>query len=162
TTEQTAAEMEPYHRAVNASTDAERLDFIDHVEGGSATPKSDLAPLAGKLKEAYELRRKKLEAMPSTAQADFIENYYPHMWQDPNAARAPASEGRGGAGKQGSGASLKKRSIPTISDGLAQGLKPVTTDPIETTMRYVSSMDKFIAQQEVFQAAKDAGIIKYA
>ena len=98
--------------------------------------------------------------MPEHAKAEFIEDYYPHHWQDPAGARN-VGVGGGGAGKQGSGASLKARTIPTIKDGIDAGLKPLTTDPIEATMRYVSSMDRFIAQQEVFNAAKDAGTIKF-
>jgi hypothetical protein len=160
-TEQTAAAMEPYHRAVNAASQVEKRDFVDHVEGGAGKPTAELAPLAGKLREAYEVRRKKLESMPATAKAEFIDDFYPHMWKDPNSARNAANTGGGGAGKQGSGASLKKRTIPTIKEGLDAGLEPISDDPIEVTMRYVSSMDKFIAQQEVFQAAKDSGVIKF-
>jgi hypothetical protein len=158
----TAAEMEPFHRAVNAAPEADHLAFIDHVEGGPSKPTAELAPLADKLKAAYELRRKKLEALPSTAQAQFIDEYYPHHWQDPKGANQFAQNfGRRGSGKQGSSASLHARTIPTIADGIKAGLKPVTTDPIETTMRYVASMDKFIASVEVLDTAKAAGTVKY-
>jgi hypothetical protein len=157
----TAAEMEPFHRAVNAAPEADRLAFIDHVEGGPSKPTTELEPLAGKLKTAYELRRKKLEALPSTAQTQFIDEYYPHHWQDPKAAASFAENFGRGPGKQGSGASLKARTMPTIADGIKAGLKPVTTDPIEATMRYVASMDRFIASTEVLDAAKSAGTIKY-
>jgi hypothetical protein len=162
-TEQTAAAMEPYHRAVNAASEPERYDFISYVEGEHQNiPKKDLAPLAGELRKAMELRRQKLESMPKTAQAQFVDDFYAHMWQDPVTGNKVNFVGGGrGAGKQGSGASLKARTIPTISEGIKAGLKPITTDPIETTMRYAASMDKFIAQQEVFEAAVNNGTIKY-
>ena len=161
-TEQTAAAMEPYHRMVNALPEPERQSFIDYVEGGhSNVPKGDLAPFATKLREAYKQRRDKLEAMPATAKAQFIDDFYPHMWEDPQRAASSARMGGGGAGKQGSGASLHARSIPTIKEGLAQGNKLLTSDPIEATMRYVTSMDKFIAQHEVFDAAVANGTIIY-
>jgi hypothetical protein len=160
----TAAEMEPYHKAVNALPDVDRLDFLHYVEGnpsltGAVPPQ--LRPFADKLKDAFELRKTKLQALPSTQQAQFIEDYFPHFWQDPAAARAFANKFGTGASKQGSGASLRKRTMPTIADGIVAGLKPLTTDPIEATMRYVTSMDRFIASTSVLDAAKANGTVKY-
>lgn len=158
----TAAQMEPYHAAVNAMPDADRLAFINHVEGAKGTPlHPDIAPLADTLKTEFQKRRTKLEALPSTQQAAFIDDYFPHFWKDPAAAKTFADNYSGGAGKQGSGASLKKRTMPTIADGIAAGLKPLTTDPIEATMRYVSSMDRFIASTSVLDAAKENGTVRY-
>src|SRR4029077_20201280 len=53
------------------------------------------------------------------------------------------------------------RTVPTIADGIKMGLEPVTTNPLEATMRYVTSMDRFIASTEVLETAKNAGTIKY-
>jgi hypothetical protein len=41
------------------------------------------------------------------------------------------------------------------------GLEPVTTNPLEATMRYVTSMDRFIASTEVLDTAKNAGQVRY-
>ena len=156
----TAAEMEPFHRAVNALPDADRLNFINHVEGGAAPVPAPLAPLATKLKDAFDLRMQKLMALPSKAQAEFIDEYFPHFWKDPTGAQQFVKNW-GGQGKQGSGASLRKRTVPTIADGIAAGLQPLTTDPIEATMRYVTSMDRFIASTSVLDAAKANGTVRY-
>lgn len=158
----TAAQMEPWHATVNALPDAERLAFINHVEGAKGTPlHPKIAPLADTLKTEFQKRRTKLEALPSTQQAAFIEDYFPHFWKDPKAAKTFAENYSGGAGKQGSGASLKKRTMPTIADGIKAGLEPLTTDPIEAIMRYVSSMDRFIAATDVLDTAKANGTVKY-
>ena len=159
----TAAQMEPYHAAVNAMPDADRLAFINHVEGAKSVPLDPkVAPLADTLKTEFEKRRTNLERRcRSTQKAAFIDDYFPHFWQDPAAAKTFAENYSGGAGKQGSGASLKKRTMPTIADGIAAGLKPLTTDPIEATMRYVSSMDRFIAATDVLDTAKANGTVKY-
>jgi hypothetical protein len=129
--------------------------------GHNELGKNNIQELADTLKAEFQKRRAKIEAMPGKEQMDFVEDYYPHHWQDPKSASAVVNEFRGAGGKQGSGASLKKRSIPTIADGIAAGLKPLTTDPIEATMRYVSSMDKFIASQGVLDAAKANGTVRY-
>jgi hypothetical protein len=157
----TAAEVEPYHKLVNAMPDTARLDFMDYVEGQRTGPlPQQVQQFADTLRKAFELRKNKLLAMPSTMQAQFIEDYFPHMWQDPGKAQQFA-QSFGGAGKQGSGASLKARTIPTIAEGIRAGLVPLTTDPIEATMRYVSSMDKFIASTSVLDAAKANGTVRY-
>lgn len=161
----TTAALEPYHRAVNALPDADRLGFMDYVEGRSAgnpIAQPELQPLADTLKIEFEKRKDKLLALPSKQQAEFIDDYYPHFWKDPRAATSFVEDFKGGgASKQGSGASLKKRTVPTMADGIAAGLQPLTTDPIEATMRYVSSMDRFIASTSVLDAAKANGTVRY-
>lgn len=165
TTAQTRAELEDFHKMVNASSDTEKLAFIDFVEGrttkyagaGYANPKT--VALANTVRDAFKLRREKLEAMTATQQAQFIDDYFPHHFEDPSAARTAGANF--GVSKQGSGASLKKRTVPTIADGIAAGLKPVTTNPVEATLRYVESMDRFIASTEALEAGKAAGMIKY-
>lgn len=162
-TAQTAAEMEPYHRVVNALPVPTRLQFMNYVEGRSAGAQlanPQLRPLADTLRAAFKKREAKLLALPSKAQAEFVEDYYPHFWKDPNAANQFVQKW-GAAAKQGSGASLRKRTVPTIADGIAAGLVPATTDPIEATIRYVTSMDRFIASTEVLDTAKANGTVRY-
>jgi hypothetical protein len=160
-TAQTAATLEPFHKVVNAMPDANRLSFMDYVEGSTQGPLTqDLQSFANVLRGAFEKRMTKLQALPSTAQAQFIADYFPHFWKDPKAA-SNFAETFAGYGKQGSKASLQKRTMPTIADGIKAGLEPLTTDPIEATMRYVQSMDRFIASTEVLDAAKANGTIRY-
>ena len=164
-TETTAAALEPAYKKVSAMPTQDRLDFLSYVEGRSGqyagTQMRDpaLQSLADTMRDAFEQRMRKLQAMPSKAQAQFIDDYYPHFWKDPQAATQAVQSG--GMSKQGSGASLKKRTVPTIADGIAMGLEPVTTNPLEATMRYVTSMDRFIAATDVLETAKNAGTVKY-
>jgi hypothetical protein len=163
-TSQAAAAMEPFHATINAMPEAARLDFIDHVEGGPAKIAAlppPLQTLATAMRNAFEQRKAKLQSLPETSGMAFIDDYFPHMWQDPGAATTFAEQFKGGAGKQGSGASLHKRTIPTIADGIAAGLKPISTDPIEMATRYVTSMDRFIASQSSLEIAKRIGQVKY-
>lgn len=165
-------------KTVNAMPAADRLSFIDYVEGRSGQYAGqhlspELQDLADTMRTGFEQRMAKLRALPAHSQASFVEDYFPHFWKDPRQAAAAGANHvqgipqpgqgsvRGGAGKQGSGASLKQRSVPTIADGLAAGLEPVTDHPLEATMRYVTSMDHFIASEAVLQTAKDQGYIKY-
>src|SRR6185369_1697431 len=164
-TETTAAALEPAYKKVSAMPVQDRLDFLSYVEGRSGqyagTEMRDpaLQDLADTMRGAFEQRMRKLQAMPSKAQASFIEDYYPHFWKDPGQAQQAVQSG--GMSRQGSGASLKKRTVPTIADGIAMGLEPVTTNPLEATMRYVTSMDRFIAATDVLETAKNAGTVKF-
>lgn len=174
-TAQTAQALEPAWKKVNALPDADRLNFIDYIEGrsgkfaGLSMKDPALQDLADTMKSAFDKRMSKIQALPSHQQMAFVDDYFPHFWKDSRKAAAAGANhiqgisqpGGGGFAKQGSGASLKARSVPTIADGIAMGLEPVTTNPLEATMRYVTSMDRFIAATEVLDTAKNAGQVKF-
>jgi len=161
----TAQAIEEHYPLVNTMSDPERFDLIRYMEGRSsgapplANPQTQR--LADTLRTQFEQRASKIAALPTHQQMAFVEDYYPHFWKDP-AAATNYVQNYVGVGKQGSGASMKARSMPTIEDGIRAGLEPVTTNPLEATMRYVTSMDKFIAQQRVFQEGVRDGNIVFA
>lgn len=157
----TEKSLEPFRAMVNKMDDPAKLNFINHVEGVAQGPlPGPMGNLAQTMKQAFDLRAAKIQALPSKQQMDFIDNYFPHFWKDPAQAQQFATQFMGGGG-QGSGASLRARTIPTISDGIAAGLQPAVTDPVEATMRYVTSMDKFIAATKVLDDAVAAGTVVY-
>lgn len=161
----TNAALEPYHARVNALPPDRQLDFIAQVEGrsrpGAPPIERDLAPIADELKTAFEQRRAKIEELPEHEGMSFVDDYFPHFWQDPNKAAAFVNQYRGGSSKLGSGASLKARTVPTMAEGIEQGLVPITTNPIDAALRYVQSMDLFIANAQVRNAGKEQGLIRY-
>jgi|GEM_PF-5140243 len=164
-TEATRAALDDQSRVVSRLSDPEKLGLIDYIENRSKpdAPKiaTQLKPVADAIRTSMERRVEKLQALPSIQKEAFIEDYFPHMWQDPAKATEFAREFSSGTVRQGSGASLKARTVPTVADGLAAGLKPISVDPLEVSMRYVQSMDRFIATQEVLDKANAEGTIKY-
>jgi hypothetical protein len=116
-TETTAAALEPAYKKVSAMPTADRLDFLSYIEGrstqhaGLEMKDPGLQDLADTMRDAFEQRMKKIQALPGHDQASFIEDYYPHFWKDPAKAKASIGEPppSGGMSRQGSGASLKKR-----------------------------------------------------
>ena len=159
--------IEPFHQIVNKLPDADRYDFINYVETRSSGVQlpaymQKLQPIADTLRQEFDKRMAKIQAMPSHQQMSFITDYFPHMWKDPQQALRQAQNYSGApAARQGSGLSMAKRSIPTTADGLGMGLEPITSNPLEMTMRYVQSMDRFIASQTVLDIAKENGTVKY-
>ena len=67
----------------------------------------------------------------------------------------------GAFARQGSGRSLKARSIPTISDGIAAGLTPRIENPIENTMAYARNMSNFLATHDIQNELKDLDYAKF-
>lgn len=153
--------LEPFRAQVNQMDTAAKLNFIDHVEGRAQGPlPGPLGNLAQTMRQAFDLRMAKIQALPSKQQVDFVQDYFPHFWKDPAQAQQFVEQFMG-AGKQGSGASLRARTVPTIADGIAAGLQPAVIDPVEATMRYVTSMDKFIGQTALFDQNVANGTIVF-
>jgi len=165
---QTQEMFSTYERAVNALPEQQRYEFIDYVEtrGGSqgrapvANIAPELQPVADALRTVMQTVRDNLEALPALEKARFVEEYFPHQWDNPEAAARLFSDENKGGGKEGSSGFLKGRSIPTVADGLRAGLRLKNSNPIEATMAYVDNATKFIAQGRVFQSARDAGLAK--
>lgn len=157
----TMAQLEPYQRTINAMSDSDRLVFLDYVEGrskGAQLRDPSLQGMADVLRDAFMRRQAKLSNIPATMLMQFVDDFFPHFWENPGAAQ---QFGHRWIGRMGSSASLKKRTVPTIADGIAYGLKPLTTNPLEATARYITSMDNFIARIEVMEAAKANGTITF-
>ncbi len=157
----TESALTPYEAPMNALSPADQLGVQKYMEGTGPAPASpQIRASADELRGAFKERRDILENMPSTQGMTFYDEYFPHFWKDPNKAKDFVRSWTGG-GKQGSGASTKGRTLPTIEDGLAAGLEPVYTNPIQAGLHYITSMDKFIAAERIFQAGEDSGIIIY-
>lgn len=160
-TETTRAALGQYEAKINALPPTEQLDTLAYMEGrgkGAAIKTPELQTFADEFRDAMKLRREKIEASDRLSKAGMQEDYVTHYWKDPQKARVFMNRW---LSKQGSGATLQKRSIPTIAEGIKAGLEPLTTNPIEIGMRYVTSMDKYIAMNEALAAGKQAGSVKF-
>ena len=156
-------------KKIHELPETDRMDFIDYIQGrstryaGMVMKDPVLQELADKIRAAMKSREARIAALPSHHQTAFVEDYLTQMWEDPHAAQQAhaAQQSTGGGSKQGSGASFNQRTMLSYRDGVAAGLKPITTDPIEITMRYVTSMDKYLGAQELIETGKNSGMIKY-
>jgi hypothetical protein len=160
-TETTKASFDEYYKAVNALSDNDKVALIGYIEGrtkGATIKDPALQPVADAIKTAVDTRKAKLQALPSTHQMAFVEDYYTHQWENPQAAQQFT---KNWFAKQGTGKNLKKRSIPTIADGMAAGLTPKTLNPLETITDYVTNMDRFIAHNAIIDAGRAVKDVKY-
>ena len=158
-TETTRAAFDDVQKLTSKLTDAEKIELNDYIETRSKTDAKlppELQPVADAQREAVQLRKAKIEALDSTAKAQFREDYLTHMYKDPDAALRAFT----GPAKEGSARFLKERTIPTLKEAMARGLEPVTLDPLEMTQKYVETMDRFIATREVLDKWKAEGTAK--
>jgi hypothetical protein len=139
------------------------MHLIDHMEGGTGGGKladtSPLKPVADAIRTLMLNTRKMIEdeaAKGNIEIGSFIEDYYRHMWTNPTEADRAF-----GASRQGSSASLQKRTIPTIAEGIANGLQPVKLDPIENALHYITGMTNYLSSNRVLQEGRAAGYVEY-
>lgn len=143
--------------------DEKRLDFISKVEtptlGSHDTP--EMQKIGGALRTLLDERHAKISAMRG-GNIGFIENYFPHIWEDPEGVRNRILQTMGKSPLAGPKSFLKQRKIPTTAEGLQLGFKPVTTNPVDLTLLKVHEMDRYIMAQELAEEAKKSGLMKFA
>jgi hypothetical protein len=162
-TESSYATVAPFEKEVNQLPQLDKLNLIQHIEtrsqgglGASISPR--MRQFADLFRTAMQQRRQRIMSLPSHQAQQFIDDYFPHMWKDPNAARQFLKTW---GARTGTGGALKKRSIPTIGDGIAAGLVPDTLNPVETMVKYMTNMDKYVAMTEAIDTAKQVGQVKF-
>jgi hypothetical protein len=150
-----------YEKRVNAMTPQDQLRLVHYMQTrskGAVINDPELQAMADEFRNAMEQREQKLSQVPRLANAHMQDDYVSQYWEDPKAAKQFKDNW---VAKQGSGANLKAKNYPTYADGIAAGLKPKTTNPIEIANRYMFSMDRFIAHNEIIEAGRAAGSVKF-
>ena len=158
-TETTRTAFEEVQKITSKLSDEQKIALNDYIETRSVQEplaNKELQVVADVQREAVQARKAKIEALDSTAKAEFREDYLPHIYKDLGAAKQEFS----GPSKEGSGRFLKERTIPTLKEAMAKGLEPITLDPLEMTQRYVDTMDRFLATREVLDKWKQDGTAK--
>lgn len=97
-----------------------------------------------RIREVLDLKRD--EALDEGALHSIVENYFPHIWdlRDQEKAKQFLATYFGKRPMRGSGAFRKKRSIPTVLDGVKAGLRPVTFNPVEAVVLKNREISKWI------------------
>lgn len=139
---------------------ADKLAFVHAVETGAKQADPALQPVADGIRKALDTERDKIRALGTGKLDNFIENYFPHIWQDPNAASAWLGKVLGRRPMEGSKSFLKQRTIPTVQEGMEAGLVPVSYDPVELTMLKLREMRKYRMAQEVIGDMKSRGLLQ--
>lgn len=141
--------------------DAKNMDFIDAVEHGKAFNDPALQRTANLFRDILDGRRKEVTALGKGHLENFIENYFPHIWKDPEKAQSILGQIFGKRPLEGSKSFLKQRTIPTTKEGIAAGLEPVSHNPVDLVLMKVREMDRYILGQKMLAEMKDKGLAKF-
>ncbi len=150
----------------NLKTDAAMFDkmpvadnyaFIDAMEGGQKLADPKLQKSADSIRALLDDKRAQVSALGKGALDNYIENYFPHIWQQPASFASFISR----RPLEGSKGFLKQRTYDTFADGLAAGLKPISANPVELALLKAREMDRYIYGQKIFAEMKDQGLAKF-
>lgn len=131
---------------------------IDDIETGTASANPEAAKFAKIMRGLLDLWRAEIQKHGKLE--DYIENYFPHIWKDPDKAMAWVL-GLGKRPLEGSKAFLKHRTVPTVKAGMAAGLEPAVDNPVDLVLLKLQEMQRYMAAQHVMERLKADGRIKF-
>lgn len=158
---QTRAAMSDAQKMFDKAGNKYNLQFIDKMENGQAQASPELSKIAQQMRSAFDDRVAQVRALGTGKLEKLIENYFPHLWEQPAPARGLYSRIFGKRPLEGPKSFLKQRTIPTTADGIAAGLKPVSYNPVELTLLKLHEMDRYIMAHKILNEMKDAGLAKF-
>lgn len=129
----------------------ENLAFIDRLERGKGQPTPEETKAAATMRRMLDDARTEVQNLGTGKLQHWIENYFPHLWQDPAKASDVVRSILGKRPLEGAKGFLKQRSIPTTADGIERGLKPVSTNPVDLTMLKLREMYKYIGAHQLLE-----------
>lgn len=147
-------------RALESVPPEVRLDFVNRVETGASQDTPELQRIASDLREVLDARHKRVSSVKDGT-VGFIENYFPHIWKDPDAARDAMGNILGKRPLEGPRSFMKQRTIPTIKEGIEAGLQPVSDNPIDLVLLKAHEMDRYVMAHDLFNEMKGKGLVEF-
>jgi hypothetical protein len=144
-------------------SNADKIDFIDKMEHGEAqstTP--ELQTIADTLRGLLDKKRGQIQDLGTGKLENFIDNYFPHVWDDPHKAKTFIKSFFTKKPLEGSKAFLKQRTIEFTKDGIEQGLKPVSYNPVDLVLIKIREMDKYLMAHETLNELKELGRVRFS
>lgn len=154
-------QLEEAHKALAKLPKEAQYDFIDRNERGLEQPTPELEAISKTIAPIFESRIEKVHELAPGKLRDLIDNYFPHIWEDPKKATEVFAQIYAKRPFEGPKAFLKQRVHEYFADGIAAGLKPVSDNPIDLVMLKAHEVDRFIMAHEVLNEMKGRGLLKY-
>lgn len=157
------AKLEKFSRLIDTMSPADKLDMMDRIEGGREQASAPMQEAADAMRKMLDEEREKVQALGEGYLDNWIENYFPHIWQDHDAATKFVSQVMGRRPLKGPASFLKQRKIPTIREGMEEpfNLKPVTLNPLIATLLKLREMQRFRSGVMLMRKLKEAGLAKF-
>lgn len=137
------------------------LDFIYRMEEGKEQDNKNLQKIAFTLRNMLDSKRDEVIGLGTGKLENWIENYFPHVWENPNNVGKIIGRIMGRRPFEGPKSFLKKRTIPTTREGIELGFTPVSYNPIDSVMLKIREMDRYIMAHKTINALKNQGLIQF-
>ena len=141
--------------------EGERWEAVDRIEQGIRQANEDLQGFADTARKIMDSKRDEIRSLGTGKLEHFIEDYFPHIWKDPEAAADAFAKLQSKAPMLGPRSFLKERTIPTIAEGIALGLEPISTNPVDLLLAKAREMDRYIVGQKWVQEMKDREFLQF-
>jgi hypothetical protein len=155
------ADLREARKLFATKTRDENLAFIDKMERGEKQGEGAKEAFAAQIRKLLDERRTEVQKLGKGKLQHFIQDYFPHIWADPEKARQVFAQIAGKRPLEGSKSFLKKRTIPTIDEGIKLGLEPISDNPVDLVLLKLREMDRYIMGQRLLRDLKNAGLVKY-
>lgn len=155
------ASLKDSHDVLEKRSKEENLNFIDNLERGNPQRSENLQVIADKLRELLDDKRKEIQDLGTGKLDNFIENYFPHIWDQGEKEVGQAVQKASKRPFEGQKSFLKKRSIEFTKEGVQAGLTPVSYNPVNLALLKMREMDKYIMAHRTLNELKDEGLAKF-
>ena len=140
-------------------TNGQNLNIINTIENAGKQPSKELQDFSFVMRKLLDTAWE--EVTKRNGSEAFIEDYFPHIWKDPEKARAVFSSLHSKKPLEGSKSFLKKRTLPLMQDGVDRDLIPVTFNPADLTLLKLNEMYKYIMAHDLISEYKINGLAKF-
>ena len=145
----------------------DNFKFIDDMEHGRTIDNPRLAEAAGALRKTMDKYREKVQLLGKGKLENFNENYFPHIYKDPEQAASFFRSVLSKRSLEGGKGFLKKRTYDYLADAIKSkdegggGLTPITDNPVEMVLLKLREMDRYVYGQRIFTELKAAGLVSF-
>lgn len=140
-------------KALDRRSNADNLEMMYAIEEDRIHElPADIRPIADQLRTMLDAKRREVQKRGRLQ--NYIEHYFPHEWTQPSQAAGLVRRLLRRGSVEGPKTFLKKRSIPTVRDGIDSGLQPVSYNPVTLTLHKLAEMDKWIMARDILSDAK--------
>lgn len=139
-------------------TTPQGLDFTDAIELGQQQATVKLTAAHQGIRAALDKARQDVQDLGTGKLEEFNENYLGHIWEKNQGTFAQIF---GRRPLEGSKAFLKQRTIPTIREGIDQGLVPVVDNPVDMVLLKVREMNRYVMAHRILADFKEQGLAKF-
>lgn len=139
----------------------EQFAIDNAIELGTKTGHPDHDAAIAQIRHDLDTERDAIRALGTGKLKEAIENYLPHIWKDPVAAKSVIQRMLAKRPLQGSKSFLKKRTILTMQEGVDAGLQPVSWNPVDLANLKLREMRRYRMAEQIKAELKDRGLTRF-